>query len=325
MKSFHFFIQDGYLFFSSDGRGGKGGLDLFATSFAEDKTFKGLQHLSAPFNSNKDDLGLIVSADGMSGYFGSDRKPTKGKDDLYRWTSPISIFCFTKMKPLKVKELLVTNELGESVDKAYVWLIPMNQDGPALHKEHFTTELVPNGDKEGTFFLHWTLLDTLPGASANSISTGEGRSQLSADDKLNYAIVVQHEGYVPFIKVVTGKDIPAKIKLTHEPEVSRKCLNTVFTVFNSSGSTPLSGANIMLSGPCIKVNLNVYTDPEGYIEACIPTGCLVKAEIQKPGYAMHTFTFTPSEEDEKWTVYLKDAAGLTLPAAPIAIGNRHCA
>lgn len=318
---FPFFHQDGYLFFSSDGRGGKGGLDLFVTSFAEGTIFKGLQHLSEPFNSNKDDLGLIVSADGMSGYFGSDRKPTTGKDDLYRWTSPTSIFCFTKMKPLAVKDILVTNESGEVVDMAYVWLIPMNQDGPSLYKEHFNTELVPNGDKEGTYYLRLSIQDTLPVASANSISTRDGRSQMNADDKLNYAIVVQREGYVPYLQVVMGKDIPAVIKLTHEPEVSRKCVNTIFTVFNSSGSNPLSGANIMLSGQCIKVNLNIYTDPNGYIEACIPTGCPVKAEIQKPGYAMHTFTFTPSEEDEKWTIYLKDAAGLTLPAAPIASGT----
>src|SRR6185436_16854908 len=89
---FPYFHPAGYLFFSSDGKGGKGGLDLFVTSYTLN-SFKGVQHLPEPFNSGRDDLGLIVSADGMSGYFGTDRKPTKGKDDLYRWSTPTSIFC----------------------------------------------------------------------------------------------------------------------------------------------------------------------------------------------------------------------------------------
>ncbi len=320
---FPYFHPEGYLFFSSDGRGGKGGLDLFVTSFSADKTFKGLQHLLEPFNSGRDDLGLIVSADGMSGYFASDRKPTKGKDDIYRWASPSSIFCSQHIiKPvLKSRELLVTNESGDAVDLAYVWIIPMNQEGPSLYKEHFNTELVPKGDKEGTFFLHWGVQDTLSIQTADAVSSPSGRVQLNIDDKLNYALVVQHDDYLPYTEVMSGEDIPTYIRLLRVPEMSTKCLNTLFTVYNSTGSTSINGARITLSGQCIINTINVFTDPDGFVTACLPTGCQVKAEIEKEGYAMHTFTLSPSEEDEHWTVYLKDAAGLTSPTAPIASGT----
>jgi outer membrane protein OmpA-like peptidoglycan-associated protein len=320
---FPYFHPDGYLFFSSDGRGGKGGLDLFVTAYAGNNIFKGLQHLQEPFNSNKDDLGLIVSPDGMSGYVGSDRKPTKGKDDMYRWSSATSIFCTPKIKEpvLESKEILVTNESGDAVHNAYLWFIPMNLEGPSLYKEHFSTELIPKGDKEGTFVLRWGLQDTLSVQTADAISPLSGLVKMDVDPKLNYALVVQHGDYLPFIQVVPGKDIPSYIKLIHRPETTKMCLNTLFTVYNASGNSALNGANIMLSGQCVKVNINTYTDPDGNISVCVPLGCPVKAEIQKHGYAMHTFTFTPSEENEHWTVYLKDAAGLTAPTAPIASGT----
>jgi len=320
---FPYFHPDGYLFFSSDGRGGKGGLDLFVTSFSADKTFKGLQHLSEPFNSGRDDLGLIVSADGMSGYLASDRKPTRGKDDIYRWSSPSSIFCALNIiEPvLESKELLVTNESGDGVDMAYVWLIPMNEEGPSLYKEHFNTELVPKGDKEGAFFLRWGITDTLSVQTADVVSSPSGSVQLKVDDKLSYALVIQHDDYLPFVEVMPGEEIPTYIRLIRVPQISTKCLNTLFTVYNSTGSATLNGARITLSGQCIKITINVLTDPDGFVTACLPTGCQVKADIEKEGFAMHTFTFSPSEEDEHWTVYLKDASGLTSPTAPILSGT----
>ncbi|MEP6646942.1 MAG: OmpA family protein [Saprospiraceae bacterium] len=318
---FPFFHADGYLFFSSDGLEGLGGLDLFVTAFSSDKTFKGLQHLPGPFNSGRDDLGIIVSDDGTSGYFGSDRKPTTGKDDLYRWSSPVSIFCALKTIAALPKEILVTNELEEGLDKAYIWLIPMNQEGPSLYKDHFNTDLVPNRDKEGTFYLRWGIQDTLSTETSDAMTSPEGRAQLNANSKLNYALVIQKGDYLPFVKVIKGDEIPAFVRLIHTPIPTEKCLSTQFTVYNSSGSITLNGANIMLSGPCLKAGINMYTDENGNSTVCLPSDCQIKAEIQQPEYAMHTFTFTPSEDGEHWTVYLKDAAGLTAPTAPIASGT----
>ncbi|MEO6131856.1 MAG: OmpA family protein, partial [Saprospiraceae bacterium] len=318
---FPFFHSDGYVFFSSDGRGGKGGLDLFVTSFSSDKSFKGLQHLPDPFNSGRDDLGIIVADDGKSGYFGSDRKPTKGKDDLYRWTSPVSIFCLVKVIEQLPREILVTDAAEQGLDKAYIWLIPMNQEGPSLYKDHFSTDLIPNEDKEGTFYLRWGIQDTLSVETADAVTSPEGRAQLRVTDKINYAMVVQRADYVPFVKVLRGDEIPAYLKLIHMPMAPENCLNTLFTVYNSSGSRTLNGANILLSGPCLRVDLNMYTDMNGTSKVCLPKGCQIKAEIHQPEYAMHTFTFTPSEEGEHWKIYLKDAAGLTSPTAPISSGT----
>ena len=304
---FPYFHQDGYLFFSSDGRQGEGGLDLFVTSVSDDKTFKGLQHLTKPFNSSKDDLGLIVSADGRSGYFASDRKPTTGKDDLYRWSSPASIFCFPKtlIPVLFSRDMMVTNESGDPVEHAHVWIIPMDQEGPSMYRENFHTELVPMEDNENTYFIRWGVEDTLSTATADAISPPTGRVQLNANDKIKYALVVQHKNYSSYIQVLPGSEIPAYVRLKKLPEVTGKCLNTLFTVYNANGSAPVNGARITITGPCVVNTINVFTDPDGFVTACLPTGCQLKVEVQKDGYEIYTFSISPTEADEHFTVNLK--------------------
>ncbi|HQW04158.1 MAG TPA: hypothetical protein PLR30_16830, partial [Saprospiraceae bacterium] len=231
---FPFIHPEGYLFFSSNGHEGKGGLDIFVTAPDSVGAFTRIQHLDAPFNSSRDDLGLIVSADGTSGYMASDRKPTKGKDDLYRWTSPQSIFC-TPINPFPnrlQKEILVLDDDGIPLDNTHVWLIPMNQEGPSRHKDHFTTELVQKEDKAGAFNLRWSLTDTLASETADAIADPNGRAILAPDAKTTYILVAQREGFRSYTEVLPGENLPSTIMLKKEKAPEGGCLHTLFTVYN---------------------------------------------------------------------------------------------
>ncbi len=76
-------LEDGTLYFASDGLGGFGGLDIFeAKPVMEDWE---ISNFGSPVNGSKDDFGLILSEDRRSGYFNSNRKArgSKGGDDLY--------------------------------------------------------------------------------------------------------------------------------------------------------------------------------------------------------------------------------------------------
>jgi len=318
-ESFPFWHASGVLLFSSDGHEGNGGLDLFATAWNGMNGFKGLQHLDAPFNSGRDDLGLIISLDGKSGYIASDRKPTKGKDDLYRWFAPQSILC-TPPQLFETRELLVRSEKLALLDKAYVWLIPMNQEGPSQYKEHFATELIPKEEHPGSFYLKWGVTDTLSTATANALSNADGRATLTTDRKSTYILVVQRDGFTPFVNVFEAATIPNEVILQAVPETTH-CLNTRFIVFNESGNLILNGASVELTGTCLKTPIKVYTDSEGFTRQCLPDNCSIKVLISQEGYAPHTFTFTPNEEDELWSVYLKSGDNLTAPPSPIASGT----
>lgn len=85
-EMFPYVHEDGTLFFSTDGRAGLGGLDLYFTVPAMDAYFEP-QSLGYPINSNFDDFGFALNDDLKTGYFSSNRGGGKGKDDIYFFRS----------------------------------------------------------------------------------------------------------------------------------------------------------------------------------------------------------------------------------------------
>jgi len=76
-------INDSIFYFSSNGLGGIGGLDIYSTPYNNGK-FGEYQNIGYPINSNHDDFGLIYDPKTESGYFSSNRPNAKGgSDDIY--------------------------------------------------------------------------------------------------------------------------------------------------------------------------------------------------------------------------------------------------
>ncbi|KAA6431206.1 OmpA family protein [Rufibacter glacialis] len=82
---------DGTLYFSSDGHMGMGGLDLFSAEGSR-ASWSNVENLYYPFNSPRDDFGLIYETDGKSGYLSSNREGDTGSDNIYRF-KPTEIPC----------------------------------------------------------------------------------------------------------------------------------------------------------------------------------------------------------------------------------------
>ncbi len=76
------------LYFSSDGHPGMGGFDIFVAKRKEDGTWSQPQNLGYPLNTFHDENSLLVSGDGKTGYFASDREGGYGKLDLYSFQMP---------------------------------------------------------------------------------------------------------------------------------------------------------------------------------------------------------------------------------------------
>ena len=79
------FDTDGNLFFSSNGHGGAGGLDLFVARLSADGAWEMLGNLGAPFSMDGDDVSFSSLEQGREGYFSSQRPAGKGLDDIYQW------------------------------------------------------------------------------------------------------------------------------------------------------------------------------------------------------------------------------------------------
>ena len=130
-----FMHDDGYLYFSSNGLPGMGGLDVFRIKIGEDGMPMGdAENMKFPINDNTDDFGIIWEKGGAKkGFMASDRKGGRGSDDIY------SVY----LVPLKftMDGVVVSSKDGQPISQATVRLD--GTDG---------TSIVVNTDKDGHFF-----------------------------------------------------------------------------------------------------------------------------------------------------------------------------
>lgn len=81
--------EDGTLYFSSNGLGGFGSLDIFATIF-EDGEWQ-VTNVGFPINSARDDFGLVLNTDKTYGFLASNRVGSqKRSDDIYSLTAKVA-------------------------------------------------------------------------------------------------------------------------------------------------------------------------------------------------------------------------------------------
>lgn len=119
-EMFPYVHEDGTLFFSTDGRAGLGGLDLYFTVPAMDAYFEP-QSLGYPMNSNFDDFGFALNDDLQTGYFSSNRAGGKGKDDIYYFRSKEPLIS------VSITGLVFDESNKQPITNATVYLLDKNK------------------------------------------------------------------------------------------------------------------------------------------------------------------------------------------------------
>ena len=152
-KEYTPFIDGDLIYFSSDRKGGKGGLDIYVTKL--DGSIPEPINLGSTINSKADDFSFIINSEKLQGYFSSNRKGGKGDDDIYTFVQKTTIVICDQAIAGVVKDKLT----GYVLNNALVSLIDKNgnkirtvstlADG-AFHfgldcAEEYTLEVSKNG------------------------------------------------------------------------------------------------------------------------------------------------------------------------------------
>lgn len=99
------------LTFSSNGKKGMGGFDLFQTSFSEElKTWTAPKNLGYPINTAYDDFNIIFVKNGRYAYKSAIRGDTRGMSDIYRLTFNDVMPSYTVVKSELLSDTLVDVE-----------------------------------------------------------------------------------------------------------------------------------------------------------------------------------------------------------------------
>ncbi|HEU0126217.1 MAG TPA: OmpA family protein, partial [Flavobacterium sp.] len=92
-ETFPFISGDNELYFSSDGRPGLGGLDVYVTKINDDGTLDDIQNVGQPVNSKQDDFAFTIDSRNRNGFFSSNRENAHGMDNIYRFTETKKLVC----------------------------------------------------------------------------------------------------------------------------------------------------------------------------------------------------------------------------------------
>jgi len=115
----YFDAQGGYLFYSSNGLPGLGGLDIFVSKERRDGSYTKPLNMGTPINSNRDDFSFIYKEDG-SGFLSSNRSGGKGDDDIYSFENLVKFK--QKVQDCYLSGTITDKSTGEPLDFSRVIL-----------------------------------------------------------------------------------------------------------------------------------------------------------------------------------------------------------
>ncbi|GAB3775137.1 OmpA family protein [Spirosoma horti] len=246
---FPFADEKGNIYYSSDGRAGLGGLDIFYAQLSGDgQQGQVVRNLGEPINSPHDDFGIVTDGDRNAGYFSSNRKHGGADDDVYRFTREGSLY--------PCRELTVSVVDATSRE-------PLANTGITLDN--------PLNDKQ-----------------KNLKTDADGQVKICLNVDSDFKFLATHEGYVDNKVGFSTKDLsddqPSRLEiLLDKPKASDKPTATTLRgrVTTQTDKLPIAGVKVVLVNGCDGTTQEAITGPDGSYEFAVQPGCDYSLEAMK--------------------------------------------
>jgi flagellar motor protein MotB len=223
------------LYFSSNGRVGMGGHDIFFTKMNDDTTWTEPQNLGYPINTYNDEMGLIIDASGQKAYFSSRRDDTHGKD-IY------SFSVYESVRPDPVSYFK-----GRVYEKGTGKLLIARYELVNLNTGHIVVSNIT--DVNGTFLV------CLPPDHNYGLNVSKDGYLFYSD---NFMLEGIHSSTEPFIKRIDLSPVRVGEKLT---------LANVFYEFDSWKIEKESYSELDKLARLLSYNKNITVEIGGYTDA----------------------------------------------------------
>jgi outer membrane protein OmpA-like peptidoglycan-associated protein len=224
-EAFPVLYKDSLLLFASNGRGGMGQYDIFASIY-QDGMWQNAINLGRKINSIDDDFGLILDDASISGYFSSNRTGGLGKDDIYHITFKRPLITISERLPIapiaKREYFDITLSLQASADKnvipdVFVTLIPFTNDVNNIW-EAFEIESIETIEGQNRF-----LMNVIPKSKSNEVKTklsdDQGKLIFQLEKNKEYLLTMQKEGFRPYTTTIGGESPVADLLIFLEKSV----------------------------------------------------------------------------------------------------------
>ncbi len=135
---FPYLAENGDLYFSTDGRVGMGGLDVYKATADGKNNWKDVENMGYPINTNGDDFGIIFDGKDMKkGFLTSSREGGKGKDDLYSFRLPdIRFLLEVVVKNKETLEPIPNANITLTTDEGFEYKLQTDATGSVLFDDN---------------------------------------------------------------------------------------------------------------------------------------------------------------------------------------------
>jgi outer membrane protein OmpA-like peptidoglycan-associated protein len=276
---FPYLHESGVLFFSSNGHGGAGGLDIFKIDISG-SVWSALQNLGDPFNSAKDDLGFIINEESTNGFFASDRTDGgAGKDDIYRFDAAPLVDQSDQVLPATV--VVFNEQTKERIEGADVRLFQRSADGMIEDNDAYDVQLLPsdNGD------LVMKLVRKSPDDMGKTGLQTDGDGQVSTSMRAgkSYLLLVTKEGYqsAEIMHATAGATGPQTVRV---PLKTRACATTDGVVSVEGYRTKVPNALVRIVNETNGTEELLRSGSGGEFDFCLPLNSNFTVYAEKEGY-----------------------------------------